>query len=471
MVSTSGPLILETPTSSPTPWRRSRGKAFACVGLEGHTLVIVKALYGLKSSGARWWEVLADVLCQMGFTPSKADNDIWMRRVGGLYEHVVAYVDNLGIASSDPYAIIKQLEGSYGFQLKGTGPTSFHLGCDYYQDGKGVLCIAPKKYSDKMLDSYQRIFGSKPCQYSTPLEHGDHPKIDDSEELGLDDIKKFQSMIGALQWVIQIGHFDINNAVMTLLSFQANPHLGHFNRCKRIYGYLYKMRNTAIRIQVDEPDYSVLPTKVYDWEQSIYTGAEELIPDDNPIPLGKPVVMTTFVDANLYHDLVMGKSVSSILHLFNKTVIDWYSKKQGTVETNTYGSEFVAACTAMEQIIDLHIKLRYLGVPIKGSTTMFGDNESVVNSTSIPHATYTSDTPPCHSIAFAKALPPELPSSTTSTAHTTQRMSSASSGPTSKHGPSCSRSCSGKVTHWIASPRKNKNPNPPFLVHRSKKGE
>jgi hypothetical protein len=80
--------------------------------------------------------------------------------------------------------------------------------------------------------------------------------------------------------------------------------------------------------------------------------------------------MTTFVDANLYHDLVTGKSVSGILHLFNKTVIDWYSKKQGTVETATYGSEFIAARTAMEQIIDLCIELRYLGVPIKGSTTM-----------------------------------------------------------------------------------------------------
>ena len=37
-------------------------KEFACVGLEGHVLIIIKALYGLKSSGARWWEVLADVL-------------------------------------------------------------------------------------------------------------------------------------------------------------------------------------------------------------------------------------------------------------------------------------------------------------------------------------------------------------------------------------------------------------------------
>jgi hypothetical protein len=102
----------------------------------------------------------------------------------------------------------------------------------------------------------------------------------------LDDIKKFQSMIGALQWVIQIGRFDINTAVMMLSSFRANPSLSQLNRCKHIYGYLYKMRNAAIRIRVDKPDYSALPTKVYDWEQSIYARAEELIPDDNPIPLG-----------------------------------------------------------------------------------------------------------------------------------------------------------------------------------------
>jgi len=110
------------------------------------------------------------------------------------------------------------------------------------------------------------------------------------------------------------------------------------------------------------------------------------MPHDCPEPLGKPVVMTTFVDANLYHDLINGKSVTGILHLFNQTVVDWFSKKQATVETATYGAEFVAARTAMEQIIDLRIELRYLGVPIHGSTMMFGDNESVVNSSSTPHA-------------------------------------------------------------------------------------
>ena len=61
-------------------------------------------------------------------------------------------------------------------------------------------------------------------------------------------------------------------------------------------------------------------------------------------------------------------------------------KKQATVETATYGSEFVAARICVEQIIDLRNTLRYLGIPICKKSYMFGDNKSVVNSSPIPHA-------------------------------------------------------------------------------------
>ena len=67
------------------------------------------------------------------------------------------------------------------------------------------------------------------------------------------------------------------------------------------------------------------------------------MPDDAPAALGKPVMLTHYVDVNLYHDLITGRSVTGILHLVNKTPVDWYSKKQGTVKTATYGSEFSAA--------------------------------------------------------------------------------------------------------------------------------
>ena len=121
-------------------------------------------------------------------------------------------------------------------------------------------------------------------------------------------------------------------------------------------------------------------------DYTCYEGAEELIPTDIPRPLGKEVQTTTFVDANLHHDLISGRSVTGILHLLNKTPIDWYSKLQSTVETATFGSEYVAARTATEQIIDLRITLRYLGVPVRGTSMMFGDNETVVNTASVPQA-------------------------------------------------------------------------------------
>ena len=91
------------------------------------------------------------------------------------------------------------------------------------------------------------------------------------------------------------------------------------------------------------------------------------------------------MDANLFHDYLTGRAVTATVHLVNQTIVDTYTKKQNTVETSTYGSEFVAARTATEQIIDLRLTLRYLGVPVYRSV-MFGDNESVVTSSTIPHS-------------------------------------------------------------------------------------
>ena len=145
------------------------------------------------------------------------------------------------------------------------------------------------------------------------------------------------------------------------------------------------MKHAAIRFWTHEPDYTDLPSKEHDWFP-IYGKARELLPHEAPPPLGKPVILTHYVDANLFHDVLTGRSVTGILHLVNGTPVDAYSKKQATVETATYGSEFVAARTCVEQIIDLRNTLRYLGVHVQGKSYMFGDNESVVNSSSIPHA-------------------------------------------------------------------------------------
>jgi hypothetical protein len=354
--------------------------------LEGHTLLIDKALYGLRSSGLCWHQRFADVLRSIGFNQSKSETDIWMRESNGLYEYIAVYVDDLLIAARKPEEIISKLQVDHKFKLKGVGPLTYHLGCDYFRDDDGTLCYGPRKYINKLMGQHENMFGCKPKEYTSPLEKGDHPEIDTTEELDEAGIKRYQTMIGCLQWAVSLGRFDIQTATMTMSRFRVAPRKGHLDRLKRMYGYLRKFSSAAIRVRILEPDLSSLPEQEFDWCHTVYGKVEELLPNDAPKPLGKVVTTITYTDANLYHDILTGRSVTGILHFCNQTLVDWYSKRQATVETATFGSEFTAARIAVDQIIDLRTTLRYLGVPVHAKSFMFGDNQAVVTNSSIPHS-------------------------------------------------------------------------------------
>ena len=118
----------------------------------------------------------------------------------------------------------------------------------------------------------------------------------------------------------------------------------------------------------------------------MYGNPVEDKPKDAPDPLGKRVTIASYFDANLMHDILSGKAYTGIIHFLNKTPIDWYSKKQVASERATYSSEYCACCTCIEQIVDLHNTLRYLGVNLNDKTYIFGDNESMIKSSTIPHA-------------------------------------------------------------------------------------
>ena len=152
--------------------------------------------------------------------------------------------------------------------------------------------------------------------------------------------------------------------VATMSRFRGPPRQGHMDRLKRIYSYAIGTRDYAIRFRTDQPDNSFLPDQDFDWTYSVYGDVHEILPDDILEPLGKAVVTTTTMDASLNHCLATGKSLTGCLHFVNKTPVDWYSKKQATIETATYGLEFVAAKTGTEQIMDIRQTLRYLRAPI-----------------------------------------------------------------------------------------------------------
>ena len=362
--------------------------------LQGHLLIMVKALYGTRSGGARWHDRLFDILQELKFKPSKADPDVWMRPEPGgtCYEFIAVYVDDLAIAAKDPQAFCNELKKKYNLKFKGVGPLEYHLGCTYKKDPDGTLAAYPRRYANKILESYERMFKEKPRKSRPPLEGGDHPELDTSELCDEHQTKQFQTLIGQLQWLISLGRFDIAVHVMSLSRFRAQPRKGHLDRAKRIVGYLLFLPDGAIRFRIGEPDFSSLKDQEYDWTRSVYSGACEQIPHDIPKPLGKHVQTTHYVDANLHHDLATGKAVTAALHFLNQTPIDAYTKRQSTVETATYGSEFVAARTAVDQIIDIRTTFDTLEFPSETRAICLGTTGQLLPALPFPTPPSPKDT-------------------------------------------------------------------------------
>ena len=165
--------------------------------LQGHFLIMVKALYGTHSGGARWHDRLFDILQELSFKPSQVDPDVWTRPEPGgtCYEYIAVYVDDLAIAAKDPQAFCNELRKRYNLKLKGAGPLEYHLGCTHKKDSDGTLATDPRRYVNKILESYERMFKEKPGKSRPPLEGGDHPEFDTS------DLCDGQ--------LISLGHFDI----------------------------------------------------------------------------------------------------------------------------------------------------------------------------------------------------------------------------------------------------------------------
>ena len=97
--------------------------------------------------------------------------------------------------------------------------------------------------------------------------------------------------------------------------------------------------------------------------------------------------MHCFVDLEHAGNTVTRRSQTGLLLFVNRAPIVWYSKRQNTVETSAFGSEFIAMKTAVEKIEALRYKLRMFGVPLEGPTNIFCDNESVFKNASIPDST------------------------------------------------------------------------------------
>jgi Reverse transcriptase (RNA-dependent DNA polymerase) len=136
---------------------------------EGKLMIIRRALYGLKSSGATYRAHFARTLMEIGFCASKADPDVWLREAtkengDEYYEYMLTYVDDCLIVSHQPSRIISTLENEYKYKLKDVGEPTRYLGAEIGKyrlpDGSNAWYMSARLYLQQAITEVERQFGN-----------------------------------------------------------------------------------------------------------------------------------------------------------------------------------------------------------------------------------------------------------------------------------------------------------------------
>ena len=165
----------------------------------------------------------------------------------------------------------------------------------------------------------------------------------------------------------------------------ALPQVGHLETVYHIFAYLNKHEKSSIIFDPTDPVPITPITAKPDWS-SFYDDLEEKLPPRMPEPLGNPVNIHVFVDANHAGNVVTRRSHTGILVFVQNSPILWVSCRQSTVETSTFGSEFVALQHAKDVVVALPYKLRMFGIPLERPAQVYCNNQGVVKNTSIPES-------------------------------------------------------------------------------------
>ena len=204
----------------------------------------------------------------------------------------------------------------------------------------------------------------------TPMRSDYRPELDTSPLLTPEQANYYMSLIGILRWAVELGRLDIYIDVTLLSSFMAQPRIGHMEQVLHIFSYLKCHLQSNMVFDPNEINWDEEQFRKYDWKE-FYHEAVEAVPPNAPAPRGISVQMNVFCDSDHAGNKVTRRSHTGILIYLNSAPIQWYSKAQNTVESSTFGSEFIAMRICVDMIKALRYKLRMFGISIDGPANVF----------------------------------------------------------------------------------------------------
>ena len=319
----------------------------------GKALLLKKALYGGRSSGALYAKEITTWLKSYGFEPSSVDETLFrLEREGRKGKEVILlslYVDDGACATnSEPFyqEFMAALQSKY--QLSDQGKLEWHLGMKITQDLKrGTIKLDQKAYIEAMLKRFDMVDANErdtPLPPKVKYSKADCPAVPDKKV-----VKAYQQLVGSLMYVACCTRPDVAYAVNTCAQFMSNPGPRHIDAAKYILRYLKGTKDVGITYSKQTDD--LLANRLFG-----------------------------YVDADHASDADDRKSVGGYVLMLNGGAISWSSRKIKVVAISSFESEWYSASICGCEVKAMRRLLEEMGYPQSAPTTLFEDNAACIYS-------------------------------------------------------------------------------------------
>ena len=206
--------------------------------------------------------------------------------------------------------------------------------------------VTPKKYvqeSCRNAEEYlEKNYNGRKLdkRANAPWIPGYECEVDATPELSPELASYYQSQIGILRWMVELGRVDMITEVSKLASQMVLPREGHLECVFHIFAYLNNKHNSRNVFDPTYPEIEESNFPCHDWK-SFYGDVREAIPVDAPTPREKEVITCMFVDSDHAGEKKTRRSRSGFFIFVQSALVAWMSKKQATIETSVFGGCFL----------------------------------------------------------------------------------------------------------------------------------
>ena len=321
-------------------------EGFVEPGYEDHAAKLVHTIYGTMQGGHDWFETLSGTFDELGYTTSRADPCVRIKKEDGNYTITNTYTDDTNGASNNDEEI-KRRKDEIGkiWDIRDVGETEYFLGMRVQQDLKlGTIRLTQRPYWEHVLNRFSLTHitpRNTPLPVGIVLDTNMSPKTD-SERAAMYD-KPYRPLLGSVMWGQLATRPDLAFSVSLLARFQSNPGVEHWNALLHVLGYI---KNTI--------DYGLT-----------YSRDSELSP-------------TAFVDADYGGCKDTRRSTSGYVFMMAGGAVTWSSKRQATVALSTVEAEYVAMSRCAQQMVWMHSWLGEAEIEYTLPGLIKGDNRGAI---------------------------------------------------------------------------------------------